>query len=183
MQEGYYLCAALAGLVSGVVPHQGLTRLEISGFDDVSRTTQLFNETQLDIMSGGGVFVVTQNRKTGNIYSRHAVTTADYDTIDDREEMVVRNVDSISYSFADAYEPYIGISNVTPSALDILEAETLARIQYLRQANFTPRLGGQLIDASITELRQSLVFKDRAIVKLSLTIPYALNNLECHLMI
>lgn len=182
-EEGYFLCAALAGLVSGVVPHQSLTRLELTGFDSVPRTTTLFNETQLDVMAEGGVFIVTQDRKSGRIFSRHAVTTGDTDVVSDREEMVVRNVDSISYSFADAYEPYIGIANVTPSQLDILEAETLARIQFLRQANFTPRLGGQLIDATITELRQSPVFKDRVVIGLSLNIPYPLNNIDLTLVV
>ena len=34
LQPGYYLAAALAGLVSGVVPHQPLTNVEVAGFDD-----------------------------------------------------------------------------------------------------------------------------------------------------
>lgn len=181
--EGYHVCAALAGLASGVVPHQGLTNLELAGFDDVSRTTGLFNSSQLNLLSGGGVWVVTQDPISGKIYTRHAVTTADYDDINAREEMLTRNLDSISYYFYDRFAPYIGISNVTPSLVSIIETETLTGIQYLRQANFTPRLGGQLIDAEITELRKSVAFKDRLVLRLSLEVPYALNNLECHLVV
>ena len=181
--KGYHLCAALAGLVSGVQPHQGLTNLEIVGFDDVSRTTGLFNSANLNTMAGNGVWIVTQDPQAGDVYTRHAVTTADYDDVNAREEMVVRNLDSISYVFMDKFAPYIGISNVTPSMLDIIEAETLATIQYLRNANFTQKLGGQLIDATIVELRRSAAFKDRIILRLSLEIPYALNNLEVYLSI
>lgn len=181
--KGYHLCAALAGLVSGVVPHQGLTNLELVGFDDVSRTTGLFNSSNLNTMAGGGVWIVTQDPQDGSIYTRHAVTTADYEDINAREEMVVRNLDSVSYVFMDKFAPYIGISNVTPSMLDIIEAETLATIQYLRNSNFTQKLGGQLIDASIVELRRSVAFKDRIVLRLSLDIPYALNNLEVYLSI
>jgi hypothetical protein len=182
-QEGYFLCCCLAGLVSGVVPQQGLTNLEIAGVTGVPRTTELFNRSQLDEMAVNGTWIVTQDPRSGEVYSRHALSTADYENIDFREEMVTRNVDSISYYLQDTFAPYIGISNVTPSMLDIIEAETNAAIQFLRAANFTPRLGGQLIEAAITDLRISPVFKDRIILSLDLTIPYSLNNLEVHLLI
>lgn len=181
--EGYHLCAALAALSGGVVPHQGLTNLEISGFTGVSRTTDLFKRSQLDHMAGNGVWIVTQDRESGEVYSRHAVTTGDYEDINEREEMVTRNLDSISYYFLDVFAPYIGVSNVTPSMLDIIESEVNAGIQFLRAANFTTRLGGQLIDAEITDLRESPVFSDRILLSLNLTLPYALNTLEVHLLV
>lgn len=180
--EGYYLCAALAALSGGVPPHQGLTQLEIVGVDSVSRTTQLFSRSQLDQMAEAGVWIVTQN-PTGEVYTRHAVTTADYEDINAREEMVVRNVDSISYYMMDQFSPYIGIANVTDSMIDKIGAEARAAIQYLRSANWSTLLGGQLIDGAITELRASPVFRDRIVLALDLEIPYALNNLEIHLIV
>lgn len=182
-QAGYFLCAAYAGLASGIVPQQGMTNLELSGVTAVPRTTELFNRSQLDTIAVNGGWIVTQDPKSGEIYSRHAVTTGDYEDINEREEMITRNVDSISYYFYDVFAPYIGISNVTPSMLTIIEAETNAAIQFLRTANFTPRLGGQLIDATITDLRISPVFKDRILLSLDADVPYALNNLEVHLLI
>lgn len=181
--SGYFLCAALAALSGGVSPHQGLTRLEIIGFDAVPRTTELFSRTQLDQLAASGVWIVTQHPQTGEIYTRHALTTADYVDINAREEMIVRNVDSISYYFMSKFAPYIGIANVTPSTVDKIGAETRAAIEYLRSANFTQLLGGQLIDATISELRQSPVFSDRIILALDLEIPYALNTLEIHLVV
>lgn len=182
-QPGYFLCCALAGLSGGVVPQQGLTNLEISGVTAVPRTTELFNRSQLDNLAVNGMWIVTKDPRSGEIYSRQAVTTADYENINYREEMLTRNLDSISYYFQDTFAPYIGISNVTPSMLDIIEAETTAAIQFLRTANFTQRLGGQLIDATITDLRVSAVFKDRILLSLDLTVPYSLNVLECHLLV
>lgn len=182
-QEGYFLCAILAGLASGVVPQQGLTNLEITGVTAVDRTTALFNRSQLDTIAANGGWIVTQDPRSGEVYTRHAVTTGDYENINVREEMVIRNVDSTSYYFQDKFAPYIGISNATPAMLDIIEAETNSAIQFLRTANFTQRLGGQLIDATITDLRISPVFKDRILLALDCTYPYALNNIEIHLMI
>jgi hypothetical protein len=182
-QEGYFLCAALAGLRSGVVPQQGLTNLELSGVTAVPRTTELFNRSQLDDMAVNGCCIVTQDSRSGQVFCRHAVTTGDYAVIDEREEMLTSNLDSISFYFQDTFSPYIGISNVTPGMLDIIEAEASAAIQYLRSAKTTPRLGGQLIDAVITDLRISPVFKDRIVLAMTLTVPYALNNLELHLLV
>jgi hypothetical protein len=178
--EGYNLCAALAGLASAVAPHQGLTRVEVAGFDNVDRTTRLFNNTQLNEMAEGGVWIVTQD-PNGTIYTRHAVTTGDYDDLVQREEMLVRNLDSISFAFLDLYDPYIGRANVTDSALAVLRTETQSMIRYLTGANFVPRLGAQLIDGEIQELRQHATRKDCVVVALGLVLPYPLNNIDCHL--
>jgi len=179
--EGYHLCAAIAGLISGVVPHQGLTRLEIAGFSNADRTTKVFNRTQLNTMAAGGVWIVTQDLEDGSIFSRHAVTTADTEDVAQREEMVGRNLDSISFYFLDLYDPYIGISNVTPSAIAILRAETRGAIKFLESANFVPRLGPQLISGTIVELRPHATLKDRVVVVLDLTLPFPMNNIEVHL--
>lgn len=180
---GIYLCAALAALAGGVAPHQSLTNLELSGVTSVDRTTKLFNRSQLDTMAEAGVWIVTQHPRTGEIYTRHAVTTGDTSDINEREEMAVRNTDSISYYFLDKFSPYIGVANATPGMLEIIEAETRSGIAYLRDANFSQRLGGQIIDAEIDQLYVSTVFRDRIVLSLNVTLPYPLNVIECHLMI
>lgn len=188
IQEGYFLNCALAGLCSGVLPHQGLTHLEIVGFSDVSRTTQKFNRAQLDKLALGGVWIVTQDltgidTNVGQIYTRHAVTTGGYDDINQREEMLTRNVDSISYRFKDHFKPFIGVTNVTPVIQARLELETGNLIKVLQTEAETQNLGGQLIDATIVELRPHLTLKDRYVLKLDCQVPYPFNNFEIHLMI
>lgn len=181
--EGYHLCAALAGLVSGVVPHQGLTNLAISGFDDITRTTDLFNRTQLDSMAENGVWIVTQDLQSGQVLTRHAVSTAPNANIKEREEMFTRNLDSISFFFLDLFAPYIGISNITDSLVSIIQTEMKAGIQNLRGRNFTQRLGGQLIDGEVVSIRTHATLKDRLVATVNLTLPFALNNLELHLVV
>lgn len=179
--EGYFLCAALAGLASAVAPHQSLTRVEINGFDNADRTTRLFNQSQLNQMAEGGVWIVTQDPTSGTIHTRHAVTTGANDDLVQREEMIVRNLDSISFAFLDLYDPYIGRANVTDSALEVLRTETQSMIRYLTGANYVQRLGAQLIDGEIQELRQHLTRKDCVVITLGLVLPYPLNNIDCHL--
>lgn len=188
VQEGYFLNCALAGLCSGVLPHQGLTHLEIVGFTDVGRTTDKFNRDQLDKMALGGTFIVTQDltgadTSLGQIYARHAVTTGSYDDINQREEMITRNVDSISYRFKDHFKPFIGVTNVTPVIQGRLSLETGNLIRTLQTEAETANLGGQLISATIVELRPHITLRDRYVLKLNCVVPYAFNNFEIHLMI
>ncbi len=188
VMEGYFLNCALAGLCSGVLPHQGLTHLEIVGFTDVPRTTSKFNKSQLDTMALGGAWIVTQDltwadTSVGQIYTRHAITTGGYDDVNQREEMITRNVDSISFRFKDAFKPFIGVTNVTPTIQSrlLVEAETLIRV--LQTEGETENLGGQLISATIVELRPHLTLKDRYVIKINCEVPYSTNNVEIHLAI
>jgi len=188
IQEGYFLNCALAGLCSGVLPHQGLTHLEIVGFSDVSRTTSKFNRAQLDSMALGGVWIVTQDltgadTNVGQIYTRHALTTGGYDDLNQREEMITRNVDSISYRFKDQLKPFIGVTNVTPVMQSRISLEVDNLILVLQTESETQNLGGQLISAEVVELRPHLTLRDRYVIKLDCVVPYSLNNIETHLMI
>jgi len=187
IQEGYFMNCSLAGLSAGVVPHQGLTHLEIVGYTDVSRTVTKFNRNQLDTMALGGVYIVTQDltgldTDIGQIYTRHAVTTGGYSDINAREEVITRNVDSISYRFKNHFKPFIGITNVTPVIQARLYLETGNLIRTLQTEAETANLGGQLISAEIVELRPHLTLKDRYVIKLNCVIPYPVNNIEVHLM-
>lgn len=181
--EGYHLCAALAGLASGVPPHAALTNVDISGFDDLTRTVDVFNRTQLNTMAAGGVWIVTQDLQTGAVHTRHAVTTGDTDDLNEREESITRNLDNISYYMLDLFSPYIGVSNVTSELLTVLRSELLSGIQALRSRNFTQRLGAQLTDGTITRLGAHSTLKDRVVIVTNLDLPNALNNLEQHLVV
>lgn len=188
-QDGYFLCCALAGLASGVVPHQGLTNVEISGFDDLtSRTTKFFTASQLDELAGGGVWIGTQDLN-GVPYSRHALTT-DMTDLNHQEEMIRRNVDSISFLFLNNLKPYIGRANATPAMVTKLRYQVLQTIKYLKSNGYTDELGPQLIDGSIAvdangveQLYIHPLAADRIVIVLNLTVPAPLNNIELHLVV
>jgi hypothetical protein len=182
IQEGYHLNAALAGLASAVLPQQGLTHVEINSFSSTQRTNDKFNKPQLDSMAVAGVWIV-QQALDGEIFTRHAVTTGDYENLNDREEMVTRNVDSISYRFKDYFEPYIGVTNVTPSMQDVILGGLNRLINILGTERMTQQLGGQLIEATVDRFFVSEVFKDRYVAYITLNVPYALNNIELHLVV
>jgi len=182
IQEGYHLNAALAGLASAVLPQQGLTHVEVTGFSSTQRTNDKFNKPQLDAMAVRGVWIV-QQQIDGEIFTRHAVTTGDYEDINQREEMLTRNVDSISYRFKDYFAPFIGVTNVTPTMRDVILGGVDKLIRVLKTERVTVQLGGQLIDATVERFFVSEIFKDRYVAYINLQVPYALNNIELHLVV
>jgi hypothetical protein len=180
---GYFLCCAVAGLVSGVVPHQGLTRVSLSGFTAVSQSTQHFRRTQLDILAEAGVWVVTQDLQTSAVYSRHAITTAPYASLTEREEVLVRNPDDTSYFFLDLLKPYVGQTNITDDTLANLRVQLESGIAILRNRNRTATLGGQIIDCTIESIEQSTVLLDQVIIVMDPEYPIPLNNPKLYLVI
>ena len=181
LQEGYYLAAALAGLRSGVVPHQGLTNVQLSGFDDLSRTTDFFGGAQLNTMAAAGTWIVTQ-APDGTVYNRHGLTTDSTD-VNSSEEMITSNLDSISYTFAQRLAPFIGVMNVTPAGVQLLGTEIDSCINFLKSNGNIARLGGQLVNATVVSLQPHAILADRVVCVIDVTLPYPLNNLEIHLVV
>lgn len=175
---GYFLTAALAALRSGVLPQQGLTNLEIAGIDDVSRTTKLFNRTQLDTMAEAGVWIVTKN-EAGSVVTRHALTTAGYGDLATAEEMIVANADSRSMVYLSSLEDLIGITNVVPGTLDVIELRIEAVLDQFKEVQ-VERIGGQLIDGSVISVRQHATLPDRVVVNVRETAPAPMNTIELH---
>jgi hypothetical protein len=178
---GYFLCAALAGLRSGVLPHQGLTNVAVLGFDDFSRTTPFFSETQLNTLAGSGYWIVTVNAE-GDIYTRHQVSTGDQDNLFEREQNITTNLDHISYLFLDRMRTYIGRGNVTDTMINILRGEILSIIATLKNTITVARLGPQVIGASIKQLEPHATLRDRVVARIELQLPFPLNNLELYLV-
>lgn len=181
LMPGYFLASAIAGLVSGVAPQQGLTNVEVSGFDDFTRSYALFNETQLNRMAGAGVWVVTEDRD-GTPHTRHALTTDNLD-LNRREEMIRRNVDSMSYLFLRRLRGYIGRTNATPGMVELLGSQVRNIILFLKDNATTAELGPQLIDGTVRVLRIHPLLKDRIEIVLDLVVPAPLNNIELHLVV
>lgn len=179
---GYFLCAALAGLRSGVLPHQGLTNVEVLGFDDLSRSTQFFSANQLNTLAASGYWIVTQDANTGTVFTRHELSTGDQDDLFQKEQNITTNLDSISFLFLNRMKPYIGRGNVTPTMIDIIRGEILAVITLLENNIIQKTLGPQVIDATVLELAQHPTLRDRLVARIQLTLPFPLNNIELHLI-
>jgi len=180
---GYYLCAGLAGLRSSVLPHQGLTNVELLGFDDLSRTTEYMSSSQLDTMAASGYWIVTQDPNDGTVFTRHQLSTGDQSNINEKEQNITTNVDSMSRGFLLTLKPFIGRGNVTPTMLNILRGEIVGKIEEYKNTIVVDRLGPQLIGAEILEISVHPTLADRIVARISLDVPEPFNNLELHLIV
>jgi hypothetical protein len=180
-QPSYFLAAAIAGLRSGVNPHQGLTSVSVSGIDYVGDAINGFNTAQLNTIAGDGGWIIIK-AEDGSFINRHAVTTNNTD-LNRREEQVRTNVDNMSYAFRRGLVPYIGRSNITPTTLTNISITLKGIGDGFKTSVGTNSIGPQLLDYTIAELRQHAVLKDHIVAVVNLTIPYPLNNIELKLVV
>ena len=180
--EGYYACCALAGLRGASLPHRPLTNVELLGFDDLSRTTEFFNEPQLNIMAASGYWIVTQDPNDGQVYTRHQLSTDNLD-LNRREQSVTTNVDSISYTFLNRLKVYIGRGNVTPVMISIIEGEIYSVLDFFSNFVVQDIIGPQVVSYEIVQLAQHPLLKDRILAIVNIVVPYPLNTIELHIVV
>lgn len=181
-QAGYFMNAALAGLVSASAPHRPLTNVSVSGFDDAAaRTRDFFSASQLAELASSGIWIVTEDRD-GTVHTYHALTS-DTTDLNGREESIRRNVDAMSYLFLSRLKPFIGRSNVSDAMVDKLRYELTRVMRTLKASNLNAEIGSQLLAGSIRVLRQHPLLADRIEAVLDLVVPAPLNNIELHLVV
>lgn len=180
-QPSYFVAAAVAGLRSGVNPHQGLTSVSISGLDYVGDAITNMNVAQLNTIAGSGGWIIVK-AEDGSFINRHAVTTDNTD-LNRAEEQVRSNVDNMSYAFRRGLVPYIGRTNVNDATLSAIEITLKGIGDGFKTDLGVGSIGPQLIDYTLVELRQHAVLKDHIVAVINLTIPYPLNNIDLKLVI
>lgn len=178
MMPGYFLCAAIAGLMSGVQPHQGLTHVEVAGFDDFSRSTPYFTPAQIKQLAAGGVWVCLTSKE--NVpYTYHAVTT-DMSDLNTQEEMITRNMDAISLYFSDLLKPYIGTTNTTDEFLEQLNLVIQFACENFSVSTNTA-IGPRIISYSIDSVERDALLRDHVRVLLTVELPMATNVISLYI--
>jgi hypothetical protein len=180
--EGYYLCALLAGRRASALPQQGLTNLPLYGVDSVPMTTELMNGEDLNLMASLGTWIITQNPATGVIYTRHQLTTGEYGNLNECEDSLVTNLDSVSYQYLRAFESYIGRVNVTDASISQLKAEWLLVTQQMQVAQ-VPMLGPQLVTVELISFAQHPLLPDRVLATAKCSGPQPFNNFDLFLVV
>jgi len=175
--DGFYLCAAIAGFRSGVESNRPMTNVEITGFEDVPRSVEYFDDGQLNIMAAAGTWIVTKDENSGRIYTRHQLTTGDYNDINQREDSVTTNLDAISYELLNEFDSLIGTSNISPGLLDILRQRLVKKSdEFLEYSDNL--VGPRALSVNIAELRQHTVLQDRIVARLEIEQPKPFNNMD-----
>lgn len=178
---GYYLTAALAGLISGLPVQQGLTNVGIAGISDLIHSNFYFTRAQLNTMAGAGTFLMVQQSQGSIPYCRHELTT-DMSVLEYREVQQVKNFDFLSYYFRDLLNPFIGKWNITPDSLNTLRS-TINAGGKLLMGKKLPKIGAPLVDFSITSLVQDPNNADMVDIVLPVKIPTVMNYVNLYMLI
>jgi hypothetical protein len=181
-KDGYFLAAALAGLRSGVVPHQGLTNTTVLGFTDLSLAIKDFTDIQLNRLAEQGYWICTQAVVGATPYVRHQLTT-DSENLNTSEDSITTNVDSISYGLRRALAPYIGKYNINPQSIFMVRTSIVKELKYRASNTYTVRAGNQLISFEILRLEQDTTFKDRVVCDVKIEVPYPMNFITVTLFV
>ena len=179
MMTGEFAACAVAGLISATEPQQPITNVTVRGIDDIPMVYQTFNRAELNTMAAGGTFIIAQDMPNDLVYVRHQITTAYPDgNLNTAELSITKNVDSISYAFADVFRPYYGKNNITPNLIAILG--NLARKLIKDFASSSSAYGPQLIasETTIHYIRQNELLKDHVDVAITIGVPYPCNNID-----
>jgi len=181
--NGMFACCALAGLRSGVWPHQGLTNVQVLGFDDCSRVTSLFGGRQLNDMAAAGVWIITEDN-AGLIYTRHQLTT-DMTDLNSREDSMVSNIDALSYYYLRFFRGarYIGRHNITPGLIAQLRTDFASAASAVINATVSLTIGPQMLSATLTRLERHPTLLDRMIAQVNVDLPEPFNNFDITLYV
>lgn len=107
---GYYACAAIAGLRCGNSPGSPLSQSALPGIAKVYGTDDLFSSEQLDIIAGGGSWILVQDGQV--VVTRQQLTT-DISSIQKSEDSIRTALDYGAKVFRAQLRPLMGKRNIT----------------------------------------------------------------------
>ena len=178
---GFYLCAALGGMVAGFPVQQGFTNVGVAGIADLKYSNFHFTRAQMNTMAGAGTFLFVQATQGSIPYVRHELTT-DMSTLQYRELLVVKNWDWLSYAYHDVLGSFIGKWNITPDSLNTLR-QTIVSASQLYMSQKLPKIGAPLLGYKIVSVAQDPNNLDTVNINLQISVVYPMNYINLYLII
>lgn len=172
---GFYLCAAIAGMVGMQPPQQGFTNFPITGFTRVVGSNDKFSERQMSVGAAGGTYWVIQEVAGGPLTCRHQLTT-DLTSIETRELSITKVVDFVAKFMRAGLRNFIGRFNITQGFLDTLSTVIQGQLTFLTEA-------GVLIGGDLNNIIQDKDAPDTVLVDVTLDVPYPCNYIRLTLII
>jgi hypothetical protein len=177
---GFYLSAAVGGMLSLFEPHRPKNGILLAGISGIS-TSNLgyFSPDQIDSLGDAGYFVLIQDTVDSAPYCVHQVTVAykDYaDTQEFSELSVVNNYDYVSKFLGGVLEPFVGSWNVTPQAVSSITSTLDAALIRLKD-DWTDVIGSPILTYSIKDVSVSQTSQGTINVSVEVQLPRVLNTI------
>ena len=172
---GFYMCAAIVGMVAHFPPQQGFTNLPVTGFTGVVGSNDFFSVKQLNVMAAGGVYIMMQEAQGAPIISRHQLST-NLTSIETRELSITKVVDFTAKFLRTGLRNFIGTFNITQPFLDTLSTVIHGMLGFLTE-------NGVILGGDLNNLIQSKDAPDTVLVDVTLDVPYPCNYIRLTLVI
>ena len=172
---GFYLCAAIAGMVGQQPPQQGFTNYPISGFTRPFGSNDVFKEGNMNVGAAGGTYWVIQEVAGGPLTCRHQLTT-DLTSIETRELSITKVVDFTAKFMRAGLRNFIGKFNITQPFLDTLSTVVQGQLSFLGES-------GVVIGGDLNNIIQDALAPDTVLIDVTLDVPYPCNYIRLTLVI
>ncbi len=173
--SSYYYGAGMTGMTAAHPPQQGFTNLPATGYTGVKGSNDTFSTQQLNIMAGGGTWVLIQDVAGGPVIGRHQLTT-DLTSIETREYSITKIVDFVAKFMRTGLRNYIGTFNITQPFLDMLSTVIQGQLAFLED-------GGVILGGDLNNLIQDKNNPDTVLVDITLDVPFPCNYIRLTLVI
>lgn len=173
--DGFYMCAAYAGMIGKQPPQQSFTNFPVTGFTRVIGSNEYFTERQLNAIAAGGNFIVVQDAPGVPLTARMGLTS-DMTSLETRTDSITKVVDFVAKFMRTALRTYIGRYNITQGFLDSLGHVCQGLLGYLVEI-------GVLIGANLNNVIQDEDAPDTVLLDVTLDVPYPCNYLRLTLAI
>lgn len=173
--KGYYLCAAIAGMVGQLPPQQPFTNFPITGFTRVFGSNDVFSRTQMNVGAAGGTYWVVQNVAGAPLTCRHQLTT-DLTSIEKRELSITKAVDFVAKFMRAGLRNFIGKFNITQPFLDTLSTVVQGQLSFLTES-------GVVIGGDLNNIIQDEDAPDTVLIDVTLDLQYPCNYIRLTLVI
>lgn len=173
--DGFYLCAAIAGMIGQQPPQQSFTNFPMTGFTRVIGSNDYFTEKQLNIIAAGGNYIVVQDTAGAPLISRMALTT-DMTSLETRTDSITKIVDFVAKFMRKGLRAYIGRFNITQGFLDSLGHVIQGLLGFLTDI-------GVLIGANMNNIVQDASAPDTVLIDVTLDVPFPCNYIRLTLVI
>lgn len=173
--EGFYLCAAAAGMIGKNPPQQSFTNYPMTGFTRVIGTNGYMTERQLNVVAAGGNYIIVQDETGAPLISRMALTT-DMTSIETRTDSITKVVDFSAKFLRRGLKNFIGRFNITQGFLDSLGHVIQGLLGFLAEA-------GVLIGSHLNNIVQDQDAPDTVLIDITLDVPFPCNYIRLTLVI
>jgi len=173
--NGYFYCAVAAAQVQQFYPQIPQTNQPLIDTRSLNYSNKYFSPTQLDIIAGGGTYIIVQDEPDTAPYCRMQLST-DVSTIERRELSITKVVDHTAKFMRETLRQFVGKNNITDKF--IKQINMVADSVIARQIDDSVLIGGKVV-----KVEQDPNQPDQVLVDVTVDVPYPANYIKVRIVV